>query len=236
LKLDAIAKDEYRGLEDDIQVIDKTISSLELYIAVLEVVNMRKNLLDAVYEEQFLYTTYKEQARNYRHDLSRLVINPIRLDEQPIIGTSGIGMLLAILISVGAKTEVPLVTVFTHGMVYNDLAIAEFDKTLARFEFQTARGIKLLFSPEGYEQLQKAYLLQTLKKNVYVILVQYNQLPLDSILLEEFRKQVSIVTRWYLTIILGRKSKSVLNSQTETLDTYFSWRQTKIKITIQRVL
>lgn len=140
---------------------------------------------------------YKQQARSYSHDLTKLVINPIRLDEQPVPVYGGSLHFSAFsLLLIGSEEgemhdagRFPDVGAFpVDGYIYNDLAISEFDATIAKFDFSSAKGVHSLFSRDGHEQLRKAYQFQLLKKNSYIIMMQYNQVPLDAMLQEEYRK------------------------------------------------
>lgn len=65
--------------------MNKALGVLDIYINILEVLTMRKNLLDAVYEtSQVLILAYKSQCRSYQHDINKLLVQPIRLDEQTV--------------------------------------------------------------------------------------------------------------------------------------------------------
>jgi hypothetical protein len=86
------------------------------------------------------------------------------------------------------------------------LAISEFDATLAKFDFSSAKGVKLLFSKEGHDQLRKAHQIQLLKKNSYIIMLQYNQVPLDAMLQEQYRK-IEVSAKVFLTERARKKYK-----------------------------
>jgi len=149
---------------------------LQVHLDAIEAVILRKKLLDYSYETEILQLAYKGQAETYGKEAGR---QPPPLDFAHPSDVSG-----------GSRMRAPPDEVSSMGAdSVTHLAIAEFDTSLAMFDFQTYEGIKEILNLGGVFSLRQALRFQALELGTLVVAMEYNQTCLDrcmeSVILKE---------------------------------------------------
>uniref|UniRef100_A0A7S4NV28 Uncharacterized protein n=1 Tax=Guillardia theta TaxID=55529 RepID=A0A7S4NV28_GUITH len=167
-----VASEETLLFEEDIH----ENALLQVQMDAIEAVILRKKLLDYSYETDILQLSYRMQAETYGKDVGR---QPAPLDFAHPSDVSG-----------GSRMRAPPDEVSSMGAdSVTHLAIAEFDTSLAMFDFQTYDGIKEILNLGGVFALRQALRFQALELGTLVVAIEYNQTCLDrcmeSVILKE---------------------------------------------------
>eukprot|EP00163_Fabomonas_tropica_P027994 TRINITY_DN5572_c0_g1_i1.p1 TRINITY_DN5572_c0_g1~~TRINITY_DN5572_c0_g1_i1.p1 ORF type:complete len:2221 (+),score=691.16 TRINITY_DN5572_c0_g1_i1:420-7082(+) len=156
------------GIKDDISP-----TSLQVFCNTLEMVKLRKELLDTLYETEILTNIYRNQARAMGRDLRKVELGPINFEDAANTNLDEDDDTADLV----ELTEEDMASVATD--YHPTFAIAEFEKAMAKFDFQSFAGVKRVIAGGGLDELRHAFQVQVLQKNMLIIVMQYNQISLD---------------------------------------------------------
>eukprot|EP00762_Andalucia_godoyi_P002578 ANDGO_03363.mRNA.1 hypothetical protein AMSG_04194 len=145
--------------------IDTTESTMmQLFASSVELMWLRRALLDDLFECDVLFTVYRDQGKIVGRDVKNMQLDPLQFSSADKVEVT--------------KNKGSEVLALRSDYLTN-LAISEFESSLSHFDFVSSSGIKKLLSPAGLYELRRAVQTQVLQKNLYIVAVHHNQVLLD---------------------------------------------------------
>eukprot|EP01012_Entosiphon_sulcatum_P031854 TRINITY_DN40584_c0_g1_i1.p1 TRINITY_DN40584_c0_g1~~TRINITY_DN40584_c0_g1_i1.p1 ORF type:complete len:2384 (-),score=596.24 TRINITY_DN40584_c0_g1_i1:67-7218(-) len=165
--------------EDASRVFHRTIGGLDsrdqqaylfqIYLNVIDCIATRRSLLDNMYETEILYNIHRKQGKQMGVNVKRFNFEPIDFEKRKAFAE----------IDELEAEEADMNEVVSLRTEYlSNLAISEFEVSMAQFDFHSYAGIKKILS-NGLGDLRRALQVQVVQRVMLAIVVQYNQVPLD---------------------------------------------------------
>ena len=126
---------------------------------------MRKDLLDALYESEILYNVHRKQGRQMGVNVKRFHLDPIDFEKKKAYSE----------IDELCKDDADLAEVVSIRTEYlSNLAISEFEASMAQFDFYSYAGVKKIFT-NGLVDMRRALIVQLVQKAMLITVCHYNQ-------------------------------------------------------------
>eukprot|EP00818_Percolomonas_sp_WS_P000193 CAMPEP_0117435588 /NCGR_PEP_ID=MMETSP0759-20121206/560_1 /TAXON_ID=63605 /ORGANISM="Percolomonas cosmopolitus, Strain WS" /LENGTH=2262 /DNA_ID=CAMNT_0005227143 /DNA_START=110 /DNA_END=6898 /DNA_ORIENTATION=+ len=142
-------------------------TTMQYFANALEMILTWKTLLDQLYETDVLYNIYTKQCTLIGEKLEDPgLVEPLNFEDDQ---RSGVSMV---------RTQE---VVSIRSQFLSNIAIAEFEQSMADFNFNTALGLKRIMSTSGLSELRHALQFQIMQRILLQVVTQYNQVPLDDL-------------------------------------------------------
>lgn len=146
----------------------KEAISLQTYANAVEMIYMWIGLLNQLYETDILNNIYKNQCNKVGVSIESNLTDPINFGNDQKRGVSMVH-----------SQEV----VSIRSQFLSNIAISEFEQSMAEFNFATQSGIKKVINPPGLNELRLALQFQFTQRILYQVIASYNQVLFDDLLI-----------------------------------------------------
>jgi hypothetical protein len=168
----------------------------QIYSNAIELLSLWKNMIDELYATDVLQRVYAEQAK--------------------LAGTkSTSGSLDPVNFETGDEVEIPkpIEVISMRAQTFSNLAVTEFDHTLADFTFATLEGVKKLLHSIGLEELRHVFQFQITQRILLQTAVKFNQIPIDELYVS------SQYSSFFITAVTKKSPYDVNRSSTMDANT-----------------
>ncbi|EFC45917.1 predicted protein [Naegleria gruberi] len=202
-----------RETEGGYHMSEKESTALQCFSNTIEMITLWKQLSKELHETEILSSVFISQSNmiGSTQQVTNPTLAPINFDNKDLFNESRMD-----------TSEI-------RAQYLTNLAIVEFDSSMAEVNFTTFDGIKRLATSVGLFELRHVYQYQLLQKILYETAVKYNQTPMDEYFVNQEKKE------FFLTSMNTNNDTSLFFTKEVLQELFLSFNNMKVPIR-QRIL